>query len=75
MAGLIAPGDRVGDFLVGRPDVLQVHRLAIAAVADRILGQIDMQRAGQCVGDDQRRRSQVVHLHFRMHAAFEVAVA
>ena len=67
--------DEVADFLVRRPDVAQVHRLAVVAVADGVLRQVDVHGAGDRIGDHQRRRCQVVHLHFGMHAAFEVAVA
>ena len=37
--------------------------------------EIDVHRAGQRVGDDQRRRRQVVGAHVLLDAAFEVAVA
>ena len=53
-----------GDFGVGRPDVLEVNR-AIGAFADRFLGQILAHRAGQGIGNDQRRRSKVIGLHVR----------
>jgi hypothetical protein len=33
-------GDEVLDFRRGRPDVLQVHRLAVLAGAERVLGQV-----------------------------------
>ena len=67
--------DEVADFLVAGPDVLEEHRLAVAARAQRLGAQVDVHRAGDGVGHHQRRRSQVVHLHFRVHAALEVAVA
>ncbi|KAG0758369.1 hypothetical protein G6F22_019668 [Rhizopus arrhizus] len=68
-------GDDVADFLVARPDVAQEHRLAIAAGTQRLGGQVDVGGAGDGVGHHQRRAGQVVHLHFGMHAALEVAVA
>src|SRR6185369_1631494 len=37
--------------------------------------QVDVHRAGQRVGDDQRRGRQVVHLDVRVDPALEVAVA
>ena len=71
--------DRLGDELLNlgrrRPDVLEVNRLAIAAGAQRLGRQIEIQRAGERIGNDERRRGEEVHLHFRMHAAFEVAIA
>ncbi|CRR97126.1 hypothetical protein PAERUG_P5_London_26_VIM_2_01_09_03357 [Pseudomonas aeruginosa] len=67
--------DRLGDFLLARPDVLQVDRLAVLAGAQRFLAEVDPHAAGQGVGHHQRRRGQPVGLHQRVHAAFEVAVA
>src|SRR5690606_13363950 len=68
-------GDDVAHFLVARPDVAQVHRLAVAAGAQRFGGQVDVGGAGQGIGHDQRRAGQVVHLDLGVHAALEVAVA
>src|SRR5690606_29948957 len=68
-------GDGVADLLVGRPDVAQVDVVAVAVLAQRLGGQVDVDRAGDGVGHHQRRRGEVVHLHFRVHAALEVAVA
>ncbi len=68
-------GDEVADLAVARPDVPEVDRLAVAARAQRFGGQVDVGGAGDRVGDHERRRGQVVHLHFGVHAALEVAVA
>src|SRR5690606_20137724 len=68
-------GDEVADLPVAWPDVAQVHRLAVAAGAERLAGQVDVDRAGDGVGHHQRRRGEVVHLYFGVDAAFEVAVA
>jgi hypothetical protein len=64
-----------GDFLVGRPDVLEEHVLAVLALADRGGGEVFDHRALQRVGDDQRRRGEEVRAHVGRDAAFEVAVA
>ena len=45
------------------------------AGAERLGGQIDVQRSRQRVGDDERRRREVVRAHVLLDAAFEVAVA
>ncbi len=66
--------DELGNLLVGRPDVLQVHVLTIGAFADWLFGEILGYRAGECVCDNQRRRSQVVGLHIGTDATFEVAI-
>ena len=67
--------DELLDLLRGRPDVLQVDELAVAAGAERLLGEILLHRTGERVGDDERRRGEVVGLHVGADAAFEVAVA
>ncbi len=67
--------DRRADFRLARPDVLEVHRLAIGAGAQRLFGDIHPHAAGQRIGHHQRRRGQPVGFHQRVHAAFEVAVA
>jgi hypothetical protein len=46
-----------------------------SARAERLGVRSMSMRAGERVRDDERRRGEVVHLHLRMHAAFEVAVA
>ena len=44
-------------------------------MAERIGGEIDVQRAGQRIGDDERRRGEIVGAHIGIDAAFEIAVA
>ena len=39
---------------------LQIDRLAVLAGAERILGDVDLHRAGQRIGHHQRRRGEVV---------------
>ena len=75
MSGVDARRDRVAHLLRRRPDVAQVHRLAVGARAERLRGQVDVDRAGQRVGDHQRRRGEVARAHLRVDAALEVAVA
>jgi hypothetical protein len=67
--------DESVDLLRRRPDVLQVNRLAVLAGADRLDIEILRDRAGQRMSDNQRRRGEIVRLHVRGDAAFEVAVA
>ena len=59
----------------GRPDVLEENRVTVLIFADRLRGQVLLDRTGQCVGDDERRRGQVVRLDVRRDATLEVAVA
>ena len=63
------------DLLVGRPDVLQIHVIAVCVGTERLGLEVEVHRAGKRVGDDQRRGGQVVHLDIRADAAFEVAVS
>ena len=65
----------VADLLVRRPDVLQEDLLALLIDAERLLRKIDIHRAGDGVGDDERRRGEIVGAHVGVDAAFEVAIA
>ena len=67
--------DHGRDLRVGRPDVLQIHVIAVCVGAERLGFEVEVHRAGERVGDDQRRGGQVVHLDVRADAAFEVAVS
>ena len=67
--------DRVVDLALRRPDVAQVDRLAVGALAERLGGEVDVHAAGERVGDHQRRRGEVVHLHLGVDPALEVPVA
>ena len=62
------------DLFGGRPDVLQVNRLAVLAIAERFDREILGHRSGQRIGHHQRRRREVIGLHVRADAAFEIAV-
>ena len=65
----------VGDFLRTRPDVAEIDRLAVPTRAERFGVEVDVRGAGEREGHDQRRRGKEVHLHFRVHAPLEIAVA
>src|SRR5699024_2720366 len=71
-------GDRVVhdllDLLGGGPDVGQVDGLAVLAGTQRFGGDVHVHRPGQGIGDHQRWRGQVVHLHVRVDPALEVPV-
>ncbi len=67
--------DQLLDFHVRWPDVLEVDRLAVLADADRILGDIDLHRAGQRVAHHQHRRGEIVGPGQWVDATLEVAVA
>ena len=62
-------------FAVARPEIGQMDGLAVLARSERLAREVDIERAGEGVSHDQRRRGQEVHAHFRMYAALEVAVA
>ena len=63
------------DFLLAGPDIVQVDIGARLIHADRLAAQVDINRAGQRVGDHQRRRRQEVGTHIGADAAAEIAVA
>ena len=48
-------GDDSVDFGIARPDVLQGDRLAVGVVAERVAFDVEAYRAGDRVGDHQRR--------------------
>ena len=68
-------GDRRPDLLRGRPEVAEVDVVAVGVLADRLGVEVEVHPAGERVGDDERRRGQVVRLHLGMDARLEVAVA
>src|SRR5262249_21859719 len=67
--------DRARDLVLGGPDVAQVDLRASLVAAERLGQEVDVHRAGKRVGDAQRRRGEVVHLHIGVDPALEVAVA
>ena len=72
---VVGGGDQRFDLLWRGPDIGEVDRFAIAAGADGGGGQVDVDRAGQRVGDHEGRAAEVVGLREGMHSPFEVAVA
>ncbi len=67
--------DLPGHLLLRRPHVLEVDGVALAILAQRVLREVYVHRAGQGVGDDERRGGEVVGPHVRVDAALEVTVA
>ena len=63
------------DLAARRPDVLEEDLLALLVEAERLLDEIGIHRARERIGDDQRRRREVVRAHVGVDAAFEIAVA
>ncbi len=59
----------------GRPELAQVDVGARAVGAERLVLEVDVDRARQRVGDDERGRGEVAGAHERVDAALEVAVA
>ena len=67
-------GDDLFDLLQRGPDLGQHDGLAVGADTDRLAGEIDVERAGQGVRDDEWGRGEVRGAHLRVHASLEVAV-
>ena len=61
--------------LLRRPDVLEKHLLALGVGAERLLDHVDAHRAGDRIGDHQRRRGEIIGAHVGVDAALEIAVA
>ena len=66
---------RIGDLAVRRPDIPEINRLAIPALAERILCQIGADRPGERVRHNERRRGEVIGPHLGVDAPLEIAVA
>ena len=66
--------DHLLDLRRGRPDVPQVHGIAVPVPAERLAEQLGVQGAGEGVRDDQRRGGEEVHLAVGVDPALEVAV-
>ena len=65
---------RVPNFCERRPEVAQKSLLAVFVLADRFLAKIDIDAAGECERDHQRRRHQKVGFDVLVDASFEVAI-
>mmetsp|Transcript_414 Transcript_414/g.472 ORF Transcript_414/g.472 Transcript_414/m.472 type:complete len:317 (-) Transcript_414:86-1036(-) len=64
-----------GDFFSGRPDIAQEDRVTGGVVTQGLGFEIDVNSSSQGVGDNQRRRGQVVGPGERMNSTFEVSVS
>ena len=62
------------NFVLSRPDVLQINRRAISTNTKRISVQVNIDRARQSVSNNQRRRHQVVRLDVRSNPPLKVSV-
>jgi hypothetical protein len=63
------------DFLVGRPDILQIHRIALGVLSQRLRGEIEIHGSAQGIRYHQGRSAQVVLRHIRRDASLEISVA
>ena len=66
--------DRLLHLLGARPEVAEEDVVAVLVLPDRLGGQVDVDPPGERVGDDERRRGEVVRLHLGVDARLEVAV-
>ena len=67
--------DQAADLVVGRPDVLEIDVLAVAGGADRAFDHVLDHRALDRIGDDERRRGEIVGAHVGADPPLEIAVA
>ena len=75
LLGLERARHGVRDLLLRRPHVAQIDRLAVSPLAERLLVEIDVHRAGERVRHHQRRRGQIVRACVRIDSSFEIAIA
>ena len=73
--GLDRGADDGVHFFGGRPDIPEIHGLAVLTCAERCLLQVHVDAARERVRDDERRRGEVVGADFLLDAPLEVAVA
>src|SRR5699024_3150856 len=62
------------DLFGGWPDVLQEDIVAVLVLTQSLGLEVEVHGAGDCVSNNHDWRGQVVHLHVRGDAAFEVTV-
>ena len=60
---------------MARPDVFQIDRVAILVFAQCILKQIDVEVAGERIGNDQWWRCKKIHLHEGVNATLKITIA
>ncbi len=65
---------RLFNLALRRPDVRHVYRLAVSALADGVLAQVDVDAPRQRKRHHQRRRHQVIGAHFRVDASLKIPV-
>ena len=63
------------DLATGWPDVLEEDLFALLVHPEGLLHEIGIHRARERIGNDQRRRGEIVGTHVGIDATFEVAVA
>ena len=63
------------DFFIRWPNVSKVNRRSIGAGADWLGGDVDADRPGKCVCDDQRRGHQEIGFDVCVNARFKVTVS
>ena len=66
---------RLRDLLLRRPDILQIHRLAILAATQRIPLKVVLNMPSQRIRDHQRWTHQIIRPHLRRYATFKVTIS
>ena len=59
----------------GRPDIFEIDWLAVFAGAERLSCQVFLHGTSECIGDNERRGSEIVGLCIGADAAFEISIA
>src|SRR5215204_2095220 len=67
--------DLAPHLLLRRPDILQVDWVSVCVMPERLIDEVYIHRSSQGIGDDERRRGQVVRPDIRVDPTLEVAVA
>src|SRR5690625_4034910 len=67
--------DGIHDLLPAGPDIPEVDRVPVRTVVNRILNQVDIHPANECIDDYQHGGHQVVHLHLWLDPRLEIPVS
>lgn len=63
------------DFFTRRPDVCQEHVVSLLILTERSSFEVEVNRASKSIGNDKRRRSEVVGASVGVDSALEISVS
>src|SRR5262245_34520244 len=67
--------DSVLHLSLGRPNISQKNWSAFDVLAERLVIEIDVHSAGQCISDHEGRGGEIISPDFGLNSALEIAIA